>query len=102
MFMRFRGGGVGHFEYRTATNVFLTDRDPLDKKRVDEEREGAEQEEDDGTGLDLVPDSDDEVSPNVSDGSDNSERDSDRGDDSDLGPEDGENEDEGLEFDHNT
>lgn len=30
MFMRFRGGGVGHHTIRNATNQFLHDRDPSD------------------------------------------------------------------------
>ncbi|KAF6743071.1 hypothetical protein DFP72DRAFT_1053502 [Ephemerocybe angulata] len=30
MFMRFRGGGVGHKHTRDATDFFLNDRDPLD------------------------------------------------------------------------
>jgi hypothetical protein len=34
MFMRFRGGGVGHRTTREATNVFLSDRDRLDVRHV--------------------------------------------------------------------
>ena len=50
MFMRYRGGGVGHNNTREATNKFLLDRDRLDVSNVDEGVE--EEEEDDISGLD--------------------------------------------------
>ena len=61
MFMRFRGGGVGHKSTRDATNHFLHDRTPAELSRVrvtddaDEELENANGESDDdneGTEVD--------------------------------------------------
>jgi hypothetical protein len=40
MFMRYRGGGVGHSSTREATNKFLHDRDRLDVRDGDESDEG--------------------------------------------------------------
>jgi hypothetical protein len=54
MFMRYRGGGVGHKSIREATRSLLDDRDPLDKipftKEKEHEAQGSEDEmmEDDG------------------------------------------------------
>jgi hypothetical protein len=39
MFMRFRGGGVGHKSTREATNSFMMDRDKLDLVAQGEEME---------------------------------------------------------------
>ena len=46
MFMRYRGGGVGHSSTRDATNRFLLDRHPLDLSNDDGdiEDEGSERE----------------------------------------------------------
>jgi hypothetical protein len=50
MFMRYRGGGVGHSSTREATNKFLHDRDRLD---VPNGHEGVEDDvEDEISGLD--------------------------------------------------
>ena len=49
MFMRYRGGGVGHSSTREATNKFLLDRDRLDMSDVGE---GVKEEEDNIGGLD--------------------------------------------------
>jgi hypothetical protein len=39
MMIRYRGGGIGHIDTRDATDVFLTDRDHIDKQRVNVELE---------------------------------------------------------------
>ncbi len=47
MFMRFRGGGVGHHTIRKSTNRFLHDRDPSDMP-VSEANSSALREESNG------------------------------------------------------
>jgi len=43
MFMRFRGGGVGHKSMRTEMRCLLDDRDELDKRGFEKEKEGPSQ-----------------------------------------------------------
>ncbi|KAG2002286.1 hypothetical protein CC2G_004487 [Coprinopsis cinerea AmutBmut pab1-1] len=52
MFMRFRGGGIGHEYVRQATNVFLKDRDVLDKRRVAAAQEDSEEDAEEDTESD--------------------------------------------------
>lgn len=46
MFMRFRGGGVGHKTTRHASDMFLNDRHPLDLKRQQAEDPDSSEDED--------------------------------------------------------
>ena len=68
MFMRYRGGGIGHVQHREATNVFLQDRTPLEKERVKEELERTQNRDvsQSTSPRSADPDDDDEV-PVVSD-----------------------------------
>ena len=53
MFMRFRGGGVGHKTTRHASNMFLNDRDPLDLKRREDVFEDPDSNEDEDVGSEI-------------------------------------------------
>ena len=56
MFMRFRGGGVGHKSTRKATCCVLDDHDALDKASFtfehDQPGQGAEEDDEDGVSMD--------------------------------------------------
>jgi hypothetical protein len=117
MFMRFRGGGVGHQSTRDATNHFLKDRTPTELARAhasndaDEELENVNDEsngDDEGTEADEEQDFGYE-NPFGEEGPDSDKEEEDEAmvdewEDLDiLGPEDGETQDgvetvEGLGF----
>ena len=42
MFMRFQGGGVGHKSMRTEMRCLLNDRDELDERCFEKEKEGSQ------------------------------------------------------------
>lgn len=108
MFMRYRGGGVGHTSTREATNRFLLDRDRLDMADgvdIDSDAEedvrvmadvgrvsgGDNADGGDGIGDGEEDDYRDYGYESHADDDENSEDDKDFADDS-LGPEDGEGE----------
>ena len=50
MFMRFRGGGVGHTSIRAETDVFKTDRDDLDVQSRQDQNDALHMEEEEDLG----------------------------------------------------
>ncbi|KIL55287.1 hypothetical protein M378DRAFT_173752, partial [Amanita muscaria Koide BX008] len=95
MFMRFRGGGVGHKSTRAATNVFLADRHPFDSETAAEDvEENGEDLHDDGIEEECDSQSDEENEEHEGDDADPIASEGEQ----DLGPEDGEDcEEEGAE-----
>jgi hypothetical protein len=90
MFMRFRGGGVGHKPTREATDQFLKDRHPTDEElaSVDEELPANEEVYEDELDYASAPEASDEEPPQPPDG---------ENDALDSGLEDGESNGDGEE-----
>jgi hypothetical protein len=97
MFMRFRGGGVGHRSTRVYTDIFLRDKHPVDvsieENAPDEEMEVDEPEDGDqaspelGESMDEIEDEEDEEDEEGDPSKHEATEDA-------LGPEDGEDADE--------
>jgi hypothetical protein len=50
MFMRFRGGGIGHTSTRAETDVFKTDRDDLDIQSRQDQNDALDMDEEEDLG----------------------------------------------------
>ena len=65
MFMRFRGGGVGHAAMRAATDAFKTDRDDLDIQSREARNEAFNLEEEEEMAKEDLNDNETARGPNI-------------------------------------